>query len=106
MCDAIARTLGRRGFYVETVGTGGDALALLRSVKFGLALLDLQLPDMSGLEVARQLGARRATPCVLISGFLDASVEAEARALGIERVIEKPLAIDDVVATVGAAFPD
>jgi len=56
---AVRRVLEHHQFRVEEAGTGGEGLALLTSQDFAAAVLDVNLPDMSGFDVVRQL---RATP--------------------------------------------
>ena len=54
---AKSRVLRQAGFLVTEAATGADALARARADVPDLILLDVQLPDMSGIEVARQLKA-------------------------------------------------
>ncbi|WP_314106160.1 response regulator [uncultured Stenotrophomonas sp.] len=58
---AVRRVLEHHGFRVEEAGTGGDGLARLRSQDFGALVLDVNLPDMSGFDVVRQLRAEPRT---------------------------------------------
>ncbi len=52
---AVRRVLEHHGFRVEEAGTGGDGLARLAEQDFGALVLDVNLPDMSGFDVVRQL---------------------------------------------------
>ncbi|WP_250575064.1 response regulator [Nonomuraea sediminis] len=55
--DAVARDLVEAGYeVVATVGEGRQAIQVARAVRPDVVVLDLQLPDMSGAEVARGLG--------------------------------------------------
>ena len=58
---AVRRVLEHHGFRVEEAGTGGEGLARLRSEDFGALVLDVNLPDMSGFDVVRQLRAEPRT---------------------------------------------
>ncbi|MGY8562069.1 response regulator [Paracidovorax citrulli] len=58
---AVRRVLEHHGFRVEEAGTGGEGLARLRSQDFGALVLDVNLPDMSGFDVVRQLRAEPRT---------------------------------------------
>src|SRR5262245_48247264 len=53
--QALARRFGRLGMGVTTAASGEEALALAEAVRFHVALLDLHLPGMSGIEVLTQL---------------------------------------------------
>ncbi len=63
---AIQRTTGpllrSRGYNVEVVGTGADALEAVRLRAPDLIVLDLGLPDIDGSEVCRRVRERSATP--------------------------------------------
>jgi CheY-like chemotaxis protein len=52
---AVRRVLEHHGFRVEEAGTGGEGLARLAAQDFGALVLDVNLPDMSGFDVVRQL---------------------------------------------------
>ncbi len=65
--DAVARDLAEAGFdVVATVGDGAQALRIAGSVRPDVVVLDLQLPDISGVEVARGLLAARPETRVLV----------------------------------------
>jgi signal transduction histidine kinase len=55
---AKARALRRAGFHVEEAATGAEALELAAAIDPDLVCLDVNLPDMSGLDVCRQLKTR------------------------------------------------
>jgi signal transduction histidine kinase len=52
---AVARILKRAGYRVESAGTGGEGLSLIPLYQPDLVILDIQLPDMNGYEVCRQI---------------------------------------------------
>jgi CheY-like chemotaxis protein len=52
---------------------GASALAMARSLKPALVLLDVQLPDLDGFEVARRLAANEATPVIVLTSSRDRS---------------------------------
>ncbi len=65
--DAVARDLAEAGFeVVAVVGEGAQALRIAASVRPDVAVLDLQLPDVSGVEVTRGLLAAHPSVRVLI----------------------------------------
>ena len=86
--------------HYETVqaSSGKEALALARDLRPELVLLDVELKDMSGIEVCEQLKAdprTRDIPVVMITAFRDAARKMEALHAGAEEVFWKPL--DEVV---------
>jgi CheY-like chemotaxis protein len=91
---AIA-VLQRLGHEVVAVETGREALDLLLRERFDVALLDLGLPELSGLDVARRLRhheQRSGNPAIIIvvltAGELDAATREE---VGIDAVLDKPV---------------
>ena len=86
--------------YYETVqaSSGADALRIARKVKPDLVLLDVELPDMSGIEVCQKLKndpALRDIPVVMITAFHDPARRVEALQAGAEDVFWKP--VDELV---------
>lgn len=94
-CETVDWVLRPAGFRVEMASTGADGLALARSLRFELLLVDQRLPDMLGTELIRALSEDTAvTPFVLLSGFLTTEITVEAMKLGASNVIEKPMTIE------------
>jgi DNA-binding response OmpR family regulator len=62
----LERLLQRRGYAVRAAGSGEQALALLGQQTFELLLLDLKLPGISGLDVARHARALQPTAAILL----------------------------------------
>ena len=63
---ATTRVLTRAGFQVMEAGTGTDALRLVRSESPPLVILDINLPDMSGIDVCRQVKADPLTAATMV----------------------------------------
>ena len=64
---AVAPLLRARGYQVDVVGTGSEALKIARAQPPDLIVLDLGLPDMEGTEVCRRIRAESAVPIVVLS---------------------------------------
>ncbi|MFY7777419.1 MAG: adenylate/guanylate cyclase domain-containing protein [Elstera sp.] len=77
---------------VDTAEDGRIALQKVRSCKPDLVLLDIEMPEMSGLETMRRLGLRSKSKIVILSslGGADTPETAEALRLGAAAVLEKP----------------
>ena len=61
------------GFTVAEAATGAEATEAARAVRPGLVLLDIQLPDFDGFEVARRLAAQGGGPVIVLTSTRDAS---------------------------------
>jgi len=60
MCETLADVLTARGQHVVTAGRGRDALHELRDQRVGATIIDLNLPDISGLDLLERI--RQASP--------------------------------------------
>lgn len=76
--------LRAEGFWVHEATTGAEALRIAAAERPDLILLDVQLPDLSGLEVARQLKAEPATRAILVVHLSGVSVKPFERAAGLD----------------------
>jgi two-component system phosphate regulon response regulator PhoB len=93
------------GYEVASAGTGADGLALVRSNRPDVVLLDLMLPDTSGYDVCKAIRADAATAETGVL-MLTAKGEAEDRILGLEvgadDYVVKPFVVREVVLRVTA----
>lgn len=81
------------GFVVLTASDGLQALSLAREALPGVIVMDLELPGLSGIEVARALRSNEPTcriPLIAVTGHSDRSELAEAQRAGFDALIVKP----------------
>ena len=100
-CRMLALMFRKKGYEIETVGTGQEALAKARGRFFNVALLDIRLPDIVGVELIASL--KEIHPdMVIIMVTAYASLENAVRALneGASAYITKPLDMDRVLTIV------
>lgn len=91
--EVLALLIETEGFEVSTAGTLAEARALIASHRPAIVLLDLHLPDGSGLALLAELKtdpATAGTRVIVLSGLLGDEVQAQARALGAEGFLAKP----------------
>ena len=91
--DVLTTLLGAVGFDVRTASNGPDALAIALNETPSLAVLDLSLPGMSGVEVARAIREQerdRPMPLVALTGYSDPEHLNQARDAGFDLVLTKP----------------
>lgn len=92
VADVIAGLLRVAGHGVTHAAHGLAALSELDNAHFDAALLDLDLPGMHGVELARLIRARgMAVPLIAITARADANAEAEVRAAGMDGFLRKPV---------------
>jgi len=103
LTSMLQKTLRRMDYQVTTSNSGGEAIRLVREnpAQFDLVITDLTMPEINGLEVARQLHALRPElPVILMSGY---SVSADAdsrREAGICESLQKPVSMSALAETV------
>jgi two-component system alkaline phosphatase synthesis response regulator PhoP len=104
----IARDyLDRAGFRVITTGDGAAALRLARTERPSLLVLDLMLPGMDGLDVARALREDPAThtlPIIMLTARVDEADRLIGLELGADDYITKPFSPRELVARVRAVL--
>jgi two-component system cell cycle response regulator DivK len=93
------------GHQIFQATRGADAVRMAHDSRPHLILLNLQLPDISGLEVARALKADEATraiPVVAVTAFAMRGDEERARNAGCDGYVTKPIRIQSFLQTVDA----
>lgn len=101
IAESLTRGLSRYGFEVRWVRTGEEALA---ADDFVLALVDLGLPDMDGLDVCRELRARGDVPIIVISARSDEVDRVVGLEIGADDYVTKPFGVREVVARIRAVM--
>ena len=92
------------GFTVVSASDGSEALARARSEKPDLVVLDLGLPKIDGLDVARALRRDTSVPIVILSGRSDESDKLVGLELGADDYVTKPFSPKELVARVRAVL--
>jgi DNA-binding response OmpR family regulator len=92
MLALLKRVLGKAGYRVSCADGGKGALQLASERRFHLAIVDVSMPGMDGIEVLRRLkGIDRRLPVIMISAFASWDKEQTARRLGCVDYFSKPL---------------
>lgn len=97
--DAMTRTLYKRclksaDIDIVCASSAREGLALLSRESFDLLLLDIIMPEITGLELLEQLtadGSEAMPPVIMLSAMQDASVTEQCKALGADSVLVKPV---------------
>lgn len=98
----ISVSLARHGYQVESVASGEQGLDRLTEAPADMVLLDLGLPDIDGLEVARQIRSWSQVPIIVISVREDERDKIAALDLGADDYVTKPFSIAELLARVRA----
>jgi DNA-binding response OmpR family regulator len=95
----VSSRLTRAGYEVVTATRGDDALRLVQENRPRLVLLDIEMPGLTGLEVAREIRADEAlagTFIVLLTGLTSESEIATGKAAGADAYLTKPFSPQDL----------
>jgi DNA-binding NtrC family response regulator len=96
LLELVASLLSRRGLVVVTTGSGLRAAHLLESEHFDLAVLDLILPDLGGMELAQMALKDPDTVVVVLSGTTSVEQALQVMRMGIYDYILKPFQIEQL----------
>lgn len=96
--------LENAGLTVLSAGRGDSGLALWEKHQPDLVLLDLNLPGMDGLDVARQMRRKGETPIIMVTARVDETDRLVGLELGADDYISKPYSPREVVARVRAVL--
>ena len=103
LADALRRALMQSAYAVDVAGTGEEADHALAVESYDLAILDVGLPGLDGLEVLRRLRARKAAVPVLLLTALDALADrVRGLDLGADDYLAKPFDLPELEARVRA----
>ncbi|WP_283634516.1 response regulator [Mycolicibacterium poriferae] len=101
---ALRINLSVRGYDVVTVTNGNDALRAAADFRPEVVILDLGLPDMSGIEVLGGLRGWLSAPVIVLSARTDSSDKVQALDAGADDYVTKPFGMDELLARLRAAI--
>ncbi len=98
ICDVLERLLTKGGHIVVTANDGDEALVRASEQPFELALLDIKMPGLSGVDVHRQLASDYPDLCVvMVTAVAEVATAVQAMKQGAYDYMLKPLNLDDVL---------
>ena len=105
IASLIAHYIQKAGWHAHLAASGDDALAHARKQPVDLAILDVMLPGMSGLEVCRLLRADRATatlPIIMVTARAEETDRIMGLEIGADDYISKPFSPNELMARIRA----
>jgi len=101
----LKETLEEEGYeVVGETGRGDTALQLVRDLRPDLAILDIKMPGMTGLEVAAQLNTERICGVLILTAFSQREVVEQARDAGALAYLVKPYQKSDLIPAIEVAI--
>ena len=100
--EAISYALSIEGFTVSSATTGREGVDAARRLNPSVVILDVMLPQMSGLDVCRQIRAESDVPIIMLTARGSEADKVAGLELGADDYITKPFSIRELVARVRA----
>ena len=104
LTDSLGYILKQEGYSVLVAATGGEALTRAGRDAPDLVLLDVSLPDLSGVEVCRRLQGSSTAPVIMLTARRQESDKIVGLDAGADDYITKPFAIGELLARVRAGL--
>ena len=102
--STLGHGLRNEGYEVFEAEDGDAAVALCKEKRPALALLDLRMPGMSGLEAARRLRAETDVPFLFLSAYGDSEAVQQATEEGALGYLVKPIDLPQIIPAIEAAL--
>jgi DNA-binding NtrC family response regulator len=97
----LAHELLNIGYEIREASDGAEAIELLKKYSFDLALLDIQMPSVNGIQVLKYIREHSPkTKAIMLTGYADLKHAMEAKEYGATDFIGKPYKIDDITSTI------
>ncbi len=103
--EVLSKRLRRRGFDVTTASSGADAIQALRDHDFDVAVLDVKMEDLDGIEVLKIF--KRMVPAlsvIMLTGHGSERAARDGLALGAFDYLMKPVELEDLLERIHACL--
>ncbi|OEE74068.1 response regulator transcription factor [Vibrio genomosp. F6] len=97
LCELLTEVLIEEGYDVSSVHCGESALEFIQSHPVDLVLLDVMLPNLNGLQVARRICQRFATPILMLTALNDEASMLDGYQAGADQYIAKPFKVPELL---------
>jgi DNA-binding NtrC family response regulator len=102
--DVLQKRMGKRGLVVTTATSGTDGIQILRKDDFDVAILDLKMEDMSGIEVLQIFKKMvPGLPVIMLTGHGSEKAAREGMAFGAFDYLLKPCDLEELLEKINQA---
>jgi two-component system response regulator RegX3 len=102
LADTVRYNLEREGYEVSAAADGRDAIERFRAEAPSLVILDLMLPELSGLDVCRLIRAESNVPIIMVTAKDSEADKVTGLELGADDYVTKPFSVRELVSRVRA----
>ena len=106
ICQVLQQTLAEEKYKVQMAGNVSEALERIRDTSFALAVVDLLLPDMDGLQLAEAIRLiDPGTPVIMMSAYGAVALEGMSSHPAIRHYLHKPFSLERLLGLVRRYVP-
>ncbi|MCR9568348.1 response regulator transcription factor [Vibrio diabolicus] len=102
LCELLEAVLQEEGYIVSSVHCGESALQYMEKTPVDLVLLDVMLPNLNGMQVARRICQRFATPILMLTALNDENSMLDGYQAGADQYIGKPFNVAELLMRIKA----
>lgn len=102
LCELLETVLQEEGYTVSSVHCGESALQYMEKTPVDLVLLDVMLPNLNGMQVARRICQRFATPILMLTALNDENSMLDGYQAGADQYIGKPFNVAELLMRIKA----
>ncbi|MFH4785045.1 response regulator transcription factor [Vibrio diabolicus] len=102
LCELLEAVLQEEGYIVSSVHRGESALQYMEKTPVDLVLLDVMLPNLNGMQVARRICQRFATPILMLTALNDENSMLDGYQAGADQYIGKPFNVAELLMRIKA----
>lgn len=102
LCELLETVLQEEGYTVSSVHCGESALLYMEKTPVDLVLLDVMLPNLNGMQVARRICQRFATPILMLTALNDENSMLDGYQAGADQYIGKPFNVAELLMRIKA----
>lgn len=100
----LSKALKRKGFSVDLAIDGRQALSMIQDSSYDLAILDIKMPGMDGLEAARIINGEKICGVLMLTAFSQREIVEQARDAGALAFLVKPFQKSDLIPAIEVAM--
>ena len=99
----LSNSLGKVGYAITSAASGGEALELIERESFDLVILDIRMPDISGIDVSTRLNTK-GIPFLVLTAYGDTELVESMIGKGAFSYLIKPVDVEQIVPAIEAAL--
>lgn len=105
IADSYRRALGDANIVSDIAGTGAEAINKFKQGNYDVVLLDINLPDMSGISILEQIRGEQSTVgIIMITARTEDELIVSSLGLGADDYLQKPVKYTELVARINSVF--